>query len=591
MTDVNFKDIRVLPGQLELKGDNAKTLADLVHQLQSSSILKGLVVGTTAKSEIIFHTSIGRFISPNPLGLVRGDTITIRLANEGEEVLGTIIKINQEIPEIKTPINLAFVRDSGKKDSKASRHNKNASVTSFSSVKSASLPETIRGNISYFNLNKIDSGSLLYKTLLNNFNPDNNQNTIEFRILPKSDMIGGQLQISAEVLEASEDSKTQMIRTAFGIVKTENMNLQKGQILSLEILQINDHQIEKSAKSQLTEFIIKLNSSMDILKKMNIKETFTQKDSSIQTSNLKAQSTTTNILNTNLNDRSATTQIINSGINNNPSKPSNTPQSQGHSASQQFTNSTQLSDTTNPSTKPSGTGTADNTNKSINANKVDEIIVNARGAEGSSKIVEEFVKSGILASNLRIGTRKLKQNQEIDPNKQEDSYETEVRKDGTVVSKVGKYQVRGLNSFLKNLSDMESVKKLATDLVSLKETFISISAVAHDPDNWISVFIPLYNPKEVYEQEVQINYPRNNVMRFLINTNFEILGELQLDGLIKYNQSLEHPTSFDLIVRSKEKLDSNIQRNINRIYIANQEITGIKGMIQFDEDEEFKQSK
>jgi len=49
MEDIRFKDIRVLSTPLDLKNNEDKTLSEIFRQLQSGSILKGLVVGSTPK--------------------------------------------------------------------------------------------------------------------------------------------------------------------------------------------------------------------------------------------------------------------------------------------------------------------------------------------------------------------------------------------------------------------------------------------------------------------------------------------------------------------------------------------------------------
>lgn len=632
MDDVSFEDIRVLPAQLELKGNNTKTLADLVHQLQSSSIIKGLVVGTTAKSEIIFHTAIGRFISPNPLGLVRGDTITIRLAHEGEEIMGAIIKVNQEDPGIKTPINLAFIKDTQNRKSHMHNQIMDASVTEFSDALPEQLPETIRGNISYFNTSKVDKGSLLYKTLINNIDSSKDNNTIEFRVLSKSEMIGGQLQIWGDVLKERGGTNFPMIRTSFGIVTLDNVNLSKGQSLPLEIIKINDFKIS-SVKEQLTEFVIKLNSSDNMLRKLNTVLSFSNKGSNTYNQHPQTQSTNTasqnslNVQQGGVNiSRGDNSELIDSSaikINNHnnllpeqakldnmtakqvsvegkaiaingetPSAIKITKPSEEQSTRVQNTTkinnvnsgaSTNQSDNVKVLTQQ-GNGNAELSNKSTLMNFIGDVITSAKGVGESSKVVEGLVKAGEFASSLRIGTRKLKQNQQADYNQIEGEEASGNQKSDGRVAGAQKYQVRGINALLKDLSDMESIKRLSADLAALKEAFSTAQVMPRDPHQWASVFIPFYDAKNIYQQEVQINYPKNNMMRFLINVNFQVVGAIQLDGLIKYTQNIQNPTSFDLTVRSEDKIEPTLRRSINRIYTANQDITGIRGNLVFDND-------
>ena len=96
MEDIRFKDIRVLSTPLDLKNNADKTLSEIFRQLQSGSILKGLVVGSTPKGEVIFHTACGRFAAPNLLNLEKGDTINIKLALGDKVVTGSIVSVNNK---------------------------------------------------------------------------------------------------------------------------------------------------------------------------------------------------------------------------------------------------------------------------------------------------------------------------------------------------------------------------------------------------------------------------------------------------------------------------------------------------------------
>lgn len=594
MNDINFKDIRVLPGQLELKGNNAKTFADLVQQLQSGSILKGLVVGTTAKSEVIFHTAIGRFISPNPLGLTRGDTITIRLANEGEDVLGTIVKVNHEDPKIIKPINIAFVRDTESPKIQTNiQAPRDASVTKFSGSGLDTLPSTIKGNISYFNLTKIDSGSLLYKTLLNNFNVDSNQNTIEFKLLPKSDMLGGQLQIMAEVASEAGKESGQMIRTPFGIISVDNLNLQKGQSLFLEISKINNYEVANSTKNQLTEFVMKLNSSMAILQKLNVAEVFSSKAQNMQISSddLIKQNSSTSTLNKEFIGNIKLPDLTGT-ISNAKSPPTSI--ELGERTTSEIIKNNATANIQSDNVKISTQISQSTDNNTLTLKPADHIIINAKGIGENTKLIEELSKLGLLVSNLRISTRKLRQNQQqFDAKNIQNNVEDVGAQstDGKPI-KTDRHQVRGMNSALKNLSDLEAIKKLSSEFVSLKEVFLNNPPQKSAPDLWVNILIPFPSAKEVYEQEVRINYPADKTMRFLINLDLQAIGQIQLDGLVKYGNKINTPTSFapasfDLVVRSKERFATEIQSSINKIYAANQDITGIRGRLFFDESEEF----
>ena len=105
MDDVHFKDIRVLPTALDLKSNTKKNLVEILNQLQTGSILKGLVVGSTPKGDSIFNTAHGRFSIPNTQGLLQGDKITIQIVNNAN------YDIKLKNSQLKTVLNLLSLLD------------------------------------------------------------------------------------------------------------------------------------------------------------------------------------------------------------------------------------------------------------------------------------------------------------------------------------------------------------------------------------------------------------------------------------------------------------------------------------------------
>ena len=676
MDDVNFKDIRVLPGGLGLKGNNARTLADLLPQLQGSSVLKGLVVGTTGKGEIIFHTGLGRFISPNPMGLGRGDTITIRLAREGEQLGGAIVKINNSSPELKEAINLVFARE-GKPSSLGKPPTLATSVAlsikNDDSLGGNSQTTTIKGSISYLNLSKLDSNSALYKTLSANLKPD--ANSISFKITNNNNSLNAAFQINGQVVSESQKG-SQLIRTDFGMVTTKNTNIPNGQNLLLEITSINNTDVSSRAKEVITKFIFDLNQNWQVMKKLDQSQYVAQ--------NTQTSKANINLLSPNMARASSGTQTLpgsisligsmpssNDGsedrnntlisptssrailgkstnttqlhtktvsiaaergssypiqasrqigqIGQNVSSSSGTTSKQGQAqissqqvsspasalASNNTTSSNILSRassipkdishsaTSNASPSASslpnaGSGRASEytssiqnmstqTNSSQQSRSIEEIAIMTRIGLQNNLIAINSAESSDLLSSLRLNSRKLRSNL-----KQEFLEEEGIDLErGNIAKLKSEYSApsKGLNNMSANLH-------------AIKEMFnLMDEARSADENQWQNFFLPIYYDKEVFDQEISVQKKKDGSLRFLIDTTFESFGDIQLDGFITFkniiNKSIK---SFDLVVRSKNRIDSDLFRTINKIYTNSSQITGIDGNLQFDENSRFAQT-
>ena len=160
MDDVHFKDIRVLPTALDLKSNTKKNLVEILNQLQTGSILKGLVVGSTPKGDSIFNTAHGRFSIPNTQGLLQGDKITIQIVNNANQFQGTVVSVNDKL--IKTPetLNLDIVQIPNNPVVSKVSNATNVTVETFKPI-----PQTISGEITYLNLSNISKQSVLHKEL------------------------------------------------------------------------------------------------------------------------------------------------------------------------------------------------------------------------------------------------------------------------------------------------------------------------------------------------------------------------------------------------------------------------------------------
>lgn len=663
MDDVSFKDIRVLSSGLELKGNNARTLADLLPQLQGGSVLKGLVVGTTGKGEIIFHTALGRFISPNPMGLGRGDTITIRLARDGEQLGGTIVKINNESPDLKESINLVFAKEEKNTNIPKSP----GSATSIaSSLKNDEImgrsPQNniIRGSISYLNLSKLDSNSALYKTLSTNLNQSGN-NSISFKIASNSNSLDTSLQINGQVASESKNG-SQLIRTDFAMIATKGTKFPNGQNLRLEINSINNKDVSSSAKEVVAKFIFDLNKNWQVMKKLDQSQYSLQtiqgskNNINLSTSNIaRANSSwspaflgqSSNISNSMAPSDGPPSSINNTSISQNPS--SNLTLSRGNNieslhpgtnaehlsnklnnggrsyqiqsngqtgqssiippsgnktsplATNQTASSTSTSHNTltnnnsasnpQPSKANEGSGSIQNMSSQTISNQqsrsIEEMAVITKLGLQNNLIAINAAESSDLISSLRLNSRKLRSN--LKKEFLEEEGIDLIGKNTSKTKSADNTKPKGLNNVLKNLSDIETVKKMSENLSSIKEMFSMMNEMKNANENhWQGLFVPFHYNKEIIDQEISIQKKKDGSLRFLLNATFESFGDIQLDGFVTFKDIQSKAIkSFDLVVRSKTRIDSEIFRSINKIYTNSSQITGIDGNLKFDENSSF----
>lgn len=76
--------------------------------------------------------------------------------------------------------------------------------------------------------------------------------------------------------------------------------------------------------------------------------------------------------------------------------------------------------------------------------------------------------------------------------------------------------------------------------------------------------------------------------RFVVEVDLSALGEMQLDGFVRFEGAAESSnTRFDLIIRSHKPLDEDAQRDLIGIYHSTGELTGYTGTLQFQVARDF----
>ena len=139
---------------------------------------------------------------------------------------------------------------------------------------------------------------------------------------------------------------------------------------------------------------------------------------------------------------------------------------------------------------------------------------------------------------------------------------------------------------LENPQAKEAILKLAEDFNKIKELFSF--GIKHEENNkWQNFFLPIYDGERITQNKVSVHRKPNQYIRFIVGLSFEAIGDIQLDGLIKLKPDTNIPENFDLTVRFKEKLNQAFQAEIFEIYKISQDISGIKGGLEFENVDEF----
>lgn len=566
MDDINLKNIRVIPTQLDLRGNYAKTLADLVPQLQSNGLIRGVVINSTKEGEIIFHTPIGRFISPNPMGLSRGDTITIRLAKNGEQLVGNIFTMNTESADgHMESVNISFVKTDAPVKSIGENTHAPQSQSTILNLSGLDLDgeAEIDGSITYINLNKLNSNSLLYKTLTGHIDNQQQNIPIKLALVDHGELTNG-IQFTARVASNPAEGEQQMLRTSFGIITLKDApHLPINQELNFAIVNVNNKPIEVSVKNELVNFIFNLNTTLPKLQKFLVRnEIHPKNELSPPNPNVDNNTKLDAVINL-LSGKTDEIKLNQTNIN----------------TSNQLTNivhSEEINDT-NTDLKIKANVIADKTAVKINQNLSEtsesELIDNEAVATMiTNKIASELTNLSNVMANVRLNTRKL-------ANNLEQTIEEIIEEEGEAKAEL-KLSKSTLDKILKDPSDLDDIKKLSSEISTIKDILnMQKNLESNQPFNFM---LPFYINDELHKQEAELSYVSKDVLRILINLDLLEVGQLQLDGLIKFRPGSRIPETFDLIIRSRNNLDNLIQNQLNNIFLNGQDITGIKGNIAFE---------
>lgn len=110
-------------------------------------------------------------------------------------------------------------------------------------------------------------------------------------------------------------------------------------------------------------------------------------------------------------------------------------------------------------------------------------------------------------------------------------------------------------------------------------------------DVWRTVLIPVSvdQEKQMHKMFVRGKSLPGHFIRFV--TELEVHeAKIQIDGLVHFTShgsNMTHVDHLTITLRSKSKLPPQFTSDISKIFLAHQHISGIKGIIQFEEQVEF----
>ena len=542
MDDINFKDIRVLPSSLDIKSNVGKSHIEILGQLQSGSTVKGLVVETNIKGEVIFDTAYGKFSAPNKHDLVSGDSVSLKLSNVRGEASGNILSINNKKIDSDELLKLEPVRLTQTLQNKISDTQLvNESHVTIKNV--GNMPKVISGLVSYLNLTGMDKSSSLFKVISHAAGQNNPKLPIAANVVFSNQASTAAFTFNGIVSGNGKEGE-QLIRTAFGIIAAQGTKMPVGQKLVLEMTSLNNQPLDKDVTKAVADFVFKVSNFDSSVKKFAalfannpVTPEKTTEGQNLQSIPTKAISLMSNTQSSGQKTETVELPLVADQKNNN-----------------------QIS-SDNKETKLLQTPNTFNTNQLF---------------ENSSKLLAPFVK----LEKRTVDNSKTKLSEEAE----HDAAAIDRSLTGSLAKlkqpSMGQHSstARSLNSIISLFADNDEIKKLATEYQNIKELLTPFVQDENDNFKWHSVFIPFHNGQRVIEQEVKIDRSREHYLRFIFNVDFEE-NSMQIDGLIHFENNNKTPKTFDMTLRSKNKLDPGLSRRIADIYGLNQSMTGVRGAL------------
>ncbi len=149
---------------------------------------------------------------------------------------------------------------------------------------------------------------------------------------------------------------------------------------------------------------------------------------------------------------------------------------------------------------------------------------------------------------------------------------------------IQKLEARGFHGFLQALTQ---------DFAQLHQAYLDSL-----PQTWQSFYFPIMEGGELQmarfffrrgkkQSSVDPESPPQDYARFVVELSPSALGEMQMDGLVHWQEGEAHNTRFDLIIRTHAPLPPEAYQEIMAIYHNTGELTGYRGRLQFQVGPDF----
>ena len=546
MKEVHLQGAQVSSVQLDVKQHSNKTLSELQMLLQTASTLKGAVTGVTKGGDVIFTTVQGRFSAQLPAALSqtlnKGDKLTIKIEINNEQLIGRLVSVNGASVKGAQAIAVNLIESAV--TTGAANPRVNALDVNLNPLKLPDAP--IKAVVDYLNLSHINKNSALGKVLT----PATNGSTLEMKVTAfNENSLKNPYSVTGEVL--SSEGNKQIIKTPFGIVSASGVEaLPEGKKIQIEVSAVDNKPVDNvKISANVEDFVFKLNNDFHLLKSLFNIPTLKNLP---QGSSLNANQTSESI-NRIPENSAALSQVLKAqiitGVVNNDSKVV---------VANSLQNTEQLFHLMNSL----GTKTPADLIAKLNLLPKEQI---ANLLEFNTINSPKAIQSAV---NL-AATYKAHNLQSDEPEEQQ------ALKASAIIEKA-----------IKTPQAKETILKLSEDFNKIKE-LLNIEIRPEENNKWLNFFIPIYDGERVTQNKIAIRKQPNQYIRFVVELSLEALGNLQLDGLIKLKPASNIPENFDLAVRFKDRLNPEVQTQIAEIYKSGQDISGVKGALNFERVDDF----
>ena len=130
----------------------------------------------------------------------------------------------------------------------------------------------------------------------------------------------------------------------------------------------------------------------------------------------------------------------------------------------------------------------------------------------------------------------------------------------------------------------------------LRADFSNLGRLANDSgSNWQTFLFPIFDGEELRQAKFHLRYledengepSQEKGARFVVEFDAGSFGDMQIDGLVRKNPG---KNNFDLIIRSHQEIETEVQIGIREIFANAQSLTGFNGSIDFASMPEFPQN-